>query len=389
MTAPIHVPSGRHRLSAARPRLRSVVFAGVAGTGFLLAALTVASYLQAAFGLRTVLLALLMAVLPLFIVVPTFLWLDRYEPEPRRYLVAAFLWGAAISTIIAATINTSALAVFHAATTDQDVALATTAVFVAPFVEEAAKGAFVLFMWWFVRREFDGLIDGMVYAGITAAGFAFTENIQYLAQAYSEGGGSQLTATFVGRGLMTPFAHPIFTVMTGIGIGIASVSRSWLVKIGAPVFGYLLAAIAHSLWNLAATLGGEQASTIYLIIELPIFCAWVALIAWARSREGRLIGIFLRPYADAGWLTGAEAQMLGSMPRRRQARRWARLTGGRARLNAMVAFQDAASELALLRRRMVMSHADAQALEVERDLLVALDAQRRAFAAGTGAPVPV
>ena len=37
-----------------------------------------------------------------------------------------------------------------------------------------------------LRREFDGVTDGMVYAGICAAGFAFTENIEYLAQAYAE-----------------------------------------------------------------------------------------------------------------------------------------------------------------------------------------------------------
>ena len=31
----------------------------------------------------------------------------------------------------------------------------------------------------FRRREFDGVVDGVVYAGLVAAGFAFTENILY------------------------------------------------------------------------------------------------------------------------------------------------------------------------------------------------------------------
>lgn len=379
MLATTPAPDARRRLRTARPALRTVVITGVVGIGFLLAALTVATYLQAAFGVRTVLLSLLIAILPLFLVIPTFLWLDRYEAEPTRYLVAAFLWGAVVSTIIAALINTSAIAVFDAARATHDDALVTTAVLVAPVVEEAAKGAFVLIAWWLLRHEFDGITDGMVYAGITAAGFAFTENIQYLAQAYSEGGSQALTATFVGRGLMTPFAHPIFTVLTGIGIGMAAVSRSWPVRVGAPVFGYLLAVLAHSLWNLAATLGGDQAGSIYLFVEFPIFCAWVGLVVWARAREGRLIGVFLKPYADAGWLSPAETQMLASMSKRRQARRWARMSAGRAGLRSMVAFQDAASELALLRRRMSVATAGAGALESERILLSELVAQRRTF----------
>lgn len=379
MSALTPVPSGRHRPGSARPTLRTVIITGVAGIGFLLATLTVATYLEAAFGVKTVLLALLIAILPLCIVIPTFLWLDRFEAEPTRYLVAAFLWGAVVSTIIAALINTSAMIVFDAATAGQGDALVTTAVLVAPVVEEAAKGAFVLIAWWFLRHEFDGITDGMVYAGITAAGFAFTENIQYLAQAYTEGGSHALTATFVGRGLMTPFAHPIFTVLTGIGIGMAAVSRSWLVRIAAPVGGYLLAVLAHGLWNLAATLGGQQTGSIYLLVEFPIFCAWAGLIIWARTREGRLIGIFLKPYADAGWLSPAETLMLSSMAKRREARRWARLSAGRAGLQSMVAFQDAASELALLRRRMTVSTAGAGAIETERALLIELAAQRHTF----------
>ena len=57
------------------------------GVGFLLAALVVATYLGATFGVQTALLALAVAVVPLGIVIPTFLWLDRFESEPTPYLV--------------------------------------------------------------------------------------------------------------------------------------------------------------------------------------------------------------------------------------------------------------------------------------------------------------
>ncbi|HQH08562.1 MAG TPA: PrsW family intramembrane metalloprotease [Phycicoccus sp.] len=376
-------PQTRASRRTERSMLRTWVLTGVAAVGFLVAALVISAYLQIAFGAQTAILAVLVAVLPLMIVIPTFLWLDRFEAEPKRYLAAAFLWGALVAAIVAATINTSAMAVLAASTSPSGAELM-TAVVVAPFVEEAAKGAFVLIMWWFIRREFDGVIDGMVYAGIAAAGFAFTENIQYLATAYAEGGSELLTATFIGRCIMSPFAHPMFTVLTGIGIGMAAMSRSGWVRFVAPIGGYLLAVLAHALWNLAATSAGDGMFAVYLLVEVPVFVAWIVLVLWTRRREGVLIGTYLRPYADAGWFAPAEVAMLASMPRRREARAWARANAGRAGLSAMRGFQDAASELALLRRKMMIGHSDERAIQDERTLLSSVVSHRRRF---VGRPV--
>lgn len=364
--------------STSRTVIRRWVVTGLIAIGFLLAALVVATYFGAAFGVRTALLALVVAIIPLGLVIPAFLWLDRFEAEPNRYLVGAFLWGALVAALVAAVTNTSAIAVLQA-TSDPDSALAATAVVVAPVVEEATKGLFILLVWWFRRREFDGITDGMVYAGVTAAGFAFTENIQYLATAYTDGGGDGLGATFVARCLLSPFAHPMFTLLTGVGIGVAATSRTWLPRVLAPVVGYVLAVFAHALWNLAAVTGGQGVVVVYLLVEVPVFLAFVAFVAWARRHEGHLIGQFLRPYADAGWLSPGEVAMLASMTRRREARQWARANSGRTGLASMRAFQDAASELALLRRRMHHSAADAHAVEQERVLLRTLTAHRAEF----------
>ena len=361
-----------------REALRRWIVSGIAGLGFLLVALVVATYFGATFGVQTALLALVVAVVPLGIVIPTFLWLDRFESEPTRYLVGAFLWGALVAAVLAALFNTSAIAVIEA-TTDPEAALATTAVLVAPVAEEALKGVLVLLVWWFLRHEFDGITDGMVYAGVCAAGFAFTENMQYLAVAWSEGGGEALTATFVARCVMSPFAHPMFTVLTGIGIGVAATSRTWGPRVVAPVAGFVLAVLAHALWNLAAVSGGQGVLVVYLLVEVPIFLAFLGFVAWTRRHEGHLIGQFLRPYADAGWLSPAEVAMLASMPHRREARRWARANTGRSGLAAMRAFQDTASELALLRRRMYHDAADEHAADQERELLEAMRRRRLEF----------
>ena len=138
---------------------------GLIVVGFGLAAVVLAVYYGATLGLVTTLLALVLAAIPLGIVIPTFLWLDRFEAEPARYLVTAFLWGALVAALAAAVFNTGANIAFQSATGREDDALLATAVFSAPLVEEASKGLLVLLIWWFRRREFDGIIDGMVYAG--------------------------------------------------------------------------------------------------------------------------------------------------------------------------------------------------------------------------------
>jgi RsiW-degrading membrane proteinase PrsW (M82 family) len=365
-----------------RPMMRGWVITGLAVVGFAAAGLVLAAYYGLTLGVVTSLLAVLLAAIPLAVVIPTFLWLDRYEAEPTKYLVTAFLWGALIAALLAGLVNTSAQVVFATATDTEQAALV-TAVFTAPVVEEAAKGLLVLLVWRLRRREFDGIIDGMVYAGIVAAGFAFTENIQYLGLAYQEGGEQVLTAVFLARCLVTPFAHPIFTVMFGIGVGVAATSRSGMVRVVAPATGFALAVMLHGIWNLAAVTGGDGFIAVFLLVEVPIFLAFIGLIVWARRREGRLIGRHLMPYADAGWLSPAEVHMLSRMSLRRRARVWARQAGGRRALASMRSFQDAASELALLRLRMYHSAADAHALEAERRLLDTIVTRRHEF---TGAP---
>jgi hypothetical protein len=281
--------------------------------------------------------------------------------------------------LVAILVNSTSIALLKASGGD----VTAGAIVIAPIVEETCKGAAVLLVFLYRRSEFDGVIDGIVYAGMAGIGFAFTENVLYLGRALADSGVDGLAATFVLRCVFGPFAHPLFTMATGVGFGIAVTTTSRFWRYAAPVLGWLVAVLLHGLWNLSAIAGLRGFIFVYVLLQVPIFVAALAFALWSRRREGLLIGQHLAVYAETGWLTPAEVQMLASQPARRRARATARAQGGPQAAQAMRGFQDSASELALLRERMARSAAGPQAQETERALLGQISADRAALATAT------
>src|SRR5258707_15327812 len=95
----------------------------------------------------------------------------------------------------------------------------------APIFEEGSKGLGVVIVLVFFRRYFDDILDGLVFAGIIALGFATVENVLYYGRAIGDAetgmAGGTLGLTFVFRGVLFPFAHVTFTSMTRLGRVIA------------------------------------------------------------------------------------------------------------------------------------------------------------------------
>ena len=90
----------------------------------------------------TLVLAAALAAIPVGPLVGSFLWLDRYEPEPRWLLVAGLAWGGFVAT--AAAIVLQGVGGFVSGF-DPAVMLGV----VAPVTEEATKGFFLLLLlWW-------------------------------------------------------------------------------------------------------------------------------------------------------------------------------------------------------------------------------------------------
>jgi RsiW-degrading membrane proteinase PrsW (M82 family) len=268
-------------------------------------------------GIETGPIALMLGFITATIPVPLYiilvLWIDRYEAEPLWMLATAFFWGALIATFFAFLLNTTSQGVVGALT-NANAGQAFAAVISAPIVEESGK-AFILFLFFFWKKdEFDGVVDGIVYASMAALGFAMTENILYYGKAVAEGGGGALTLLLIIRGFFAPFSHPLFTSLTGIGLGLARQSTNLAVKLLTPVVGLLMAIFMHSIWNGSAVFGGGGVFVItYILVMVPAFIILLVVIALALRREGQVVREFLIIDLQQGVLTREEYDELGSI----------------------------------------------------------------------------
>lgn len=246
----------------------------------------------------------LVAFFPSLFYLGIFLWLDRYDPEPPQTLAFAFGWGATISVLFSAVLN--------------DLGTGTigdllTGILFAPFVEELLKGFGVLLIAFIFRKDFDSVVDGIIYAGVIALGFATMENVDYYGRSLARGGFGGLMGTFIVRGIMAPFSHVLFTSMTGIGVGIARESHHAGLKAIAPVAGLSGAIILHAVWNGLASLDRNYFFAGYFFLEIPLFLFFLWVIIRVVRREGRILHQTLSGEVDRGLITQQQLEMTVSI----------------------------------------------------------------------------
>ncbi|HJT66625.1 MAG TPA: PrsW family intramembrane metalloprotease [Pyrinomonadaceae bacterium] len=305
-------------------------------------------------GIETGPVALLLGFIAATIPVPLYiilvLWIDRYEAEPLWMLATAFFWGALVATFFAFLLNTTSQGVVGALS-NANAGEAFAAVISAPIVEETGK-ALILFIFFFWKKdEFDGVVDGIVYASLSALGFAMTENVLYYGKAATAGGGA-LTLIFIIRGFFAPFSHPLFTSMTGIGLGLARQSSNMFVKIVTPIIGLLTAIFMHSIWNGSAVIGGGPVFVLtYIVVMVPAFLIMLVVIGFALRREGKVVRQYLVIDLDRGFLTREEYDQVGSIFGRMGSSFRAFSQGGYKGWRARKRFNQLASELAFHRSR--------------------------------------
>lgn len=293
-------------------------------------------------GISGTIVGFIMAFTPAPFYVVLYLWMDRYDPEPAWALASAFGWGALVSLLVSFVFNT-VIGGVAAAIIDPQTGDTIAAILSAPLIEEGTKGLGVLLALIFFRKEFDGVLDGLVYAGIIALGFATGENVLYYGRTFVEDGFSGLLLIGFLRGVLSPFAHSLFTSMTGIGCGVARETHNKALRLVAPVLGYFGAVLLHSLWNTVASLLGALFFVAYLVIWVPLFFVFLALIIAMALRERRIIREMLGFEVATGTITQQELDLVSSMGARF---RWlAQAFGNRARFHARRKYLRAVTKL--------------------------------------------
>ena len=180
---------------------------------------------------------LLSAIAPVFLVIIYIYIKDKYEKEPKRLMLIAFLLGAVISIIITSLMyyvfdyilplddHTSLLQLFL------------KAFLVVALTEEFSKYVIVRYFAQ-TRTAFNEPFDGIVYAVMVSMGFAATENIVYVFD-------SGFETAFL-RTITAIPAHATFGILMGYFMGKAKFSKN---KIVLNLTGLLLAVIFHGAYD--------------------------------------------------------------------------------------------------------------------------------------------
>lgn len=318
-------------------------------------------------GPTELLMGLTLAAIPALVALSILMWLDRHEPEPVRWLWFAGGWGMGITGLAALILNST----FGWLLVSVGYPQSLSSVLVAPVVEEFFKCLGLVVIAWAVRREFSGVVDALVYSGFIGIGFAAIENVLYFGQSMP-GDPNEVIGLFVVRAVISPFAHPLFTCVFGLSLGL-TVHRSGMIRFFLPLLGFFGSVALHGLWNYYAVVNnGAQFKAAYVTFLVPVFFVVAVVAVLSRHREGQLVTKHARGYAHAGWFSPAELELLTSYQTRKEAHAWVKEHLPREQHGTIRTFASMMGDLAALRDRMNQEAAPSDAAARERVLLHAM-----------------
>lgn len=303
-------------------------------------------------------------------------WLDRWEPEPPLLLALCFLWGGGASILGTLLVGNFLLEV-AASSIAKNIDLEAFSLLVqGPLIEELMKSLGVVIVLLIAWREVHGLLDGFVYAAMVGSGFAFTENIVYFASSGSTG--LDFVWLLVVRGILSPFAHVVFTGALGLALGWAVKRREPLHFVIAGVLGTLVAVGLHSMWNggslyLLPLIGVDPNNPFawiisYAVFQLPLFLAFAYVLVQLQYQDQEIIRLRLGEYRRAGWFTASEVRMIANWNQRQAALKWSKQQSPEVHA-ALRDFVRDATSLAFAREHAANDKRDKERRTREKELL--------------------
>lgn len=192
-----------------------------------------------------ILLLLLLAIVPALGLLWYIRHLDRYEPEPWQLLLRAFLFGC-VSVLPALALEK----VLPPSPWGGFWSTVYQAFVVVALSEEFFKGAFAhMAVWW--SKDFDEVLDGLVYYGMVHMGFAVTENLIYIFWA-GDGSAEHALMTALIRTTTAVPMHVLVGMIMGYHAGVSRFSNRVGRRIQHTLISLALPLALHGLYDVAA-----------------------------------------------------------------------------------------------------------------------------------------
>ncbi len=256
------------------------------------------------------LLSLLGATIPTIFLVWLIWWADRYEREPARLLIAAFVWGA-LPAIVLAVITELLLSM----PIDETVLWGrlTSVAVIAPVVEELIKGMALLGLLFFTRSEIDDILDGIIYGALVGAGFAMTENFFYFLGEETLNSLQWLIVLWAG---LFGWNHIFYTAIFGASVGAAAQLKQRWAQAVLLWLGLSIAISVHMLHNASTVLA--QYNGVYLLISTLMLWSGLAvfllIIILLLARERRIIRDYLGQMAPEALTDWERSRLMAILP---------------------------------------------------------------------------
>jgi RsiW-degrading membrane proteinase PrsW (M82 family) len=290
--------------------------------------------------------------------------MDRNEKEPWRLVLVAAAWGAIVATCLVVW-GESIWEETAQRTLVPGPGLDASLAFMAGVLEELAKGSAVVLLFLVMRKDFDDVVDGIVYGAAVGLGFNFMESITYMTNLYAIyspeglGGFAAGFQWYARQGLGLFFGHATYTAYIGAGIGVARQLPNLKQKALAILSGFIIAIAGHFSWDAWLTFfpiqnglfGLVEIHLRTLIMTGPFTAGIIALLLFGIRYEGQNLREQFRLEAATGRgaILADEVSILAS-PWQRLSRRLRALSrGGFSAYLKVARLQSAQLDLAMER----------------------------------------
>ena len=235
-------------------------------------------------GWTTLCLIVACGVLPMVLYTVVLWWLDCWEREPLALILVHFFLGMGPTVFLVVWIYPTALSwvTYYAIPEGTNLELYATSV-VSPVLEEFIKAIGVLSLFLIFRREWNSLLDGVIYGAIIGFGFAAVENTIYF-HAIARAQPNAFAAVVVWRALLFGFNHAMFASVFAWGLAYANCcSKGWS-RPFVPICLFFIACFLHMAHNWLSIQGAIGTNdSLQMNAAGVLFMSFLGIYCWKKQ----------------------------------------------------------------------------------------------------------